>query len=114
MYTEICAELGEAIAAVSRAPYIQFHLIFEVSSLECVFQKRLFTTEAWVPISCCLLAPPYPYPVSSTEVPPKDYFVVGFLSSELTFTSMPKENVLRTLYTLRLYPALKSSERVRL
>ena len=44
----------------------------------------------------------------------ENYSLEGLLSSELTFTSMPKENVLRTLYTLRLYPALKSSERVRL
>jgi hypothetical protein len=27
MYTEICAELGEVIAAASSAPYIQFDLI---------------------------------------------------------------------------------------
>jgi hypothetical protein len=43
-----------------------------------------------------------------------DYSLEGFLSRELTFTSMPKENVLSTSYALRLYPALKSSERVRL
>jgi hypothetical protein len=30
MYTEICAELGEAIAAVSSTPDIQFHLIFSL------------------------------------------------------------------------------------
>jgi len=44
----------------------------------------------------------------------ENYGLEGFLSNELTFTPMPKENVLSTLYTLRLYPALKSSERVRL
>jgi hypothetical protein len=33
MYTEICAELGDAIAAASNAPVIQFHLIL-VSFLE--------------------------------------------------------------------------------
>ena len=33
MYTEICPELGEAIAATSSAPYIQFNLIC-VSLLE--------------------------------------------------------------------------------
>lgn len=45
---------------------------------------------------------------------PENYSLEGLLRRELTFTPMPKENVLRTLYTLRLYPALKSSERVRL
>jgi hypothetical protein len=30
MYTEICAELGEAIAAASSAPYIQFVLILRL------------------------------------------------------------------------------------
>jgi len=30
MYTEICAELGEAIAAVSSTPGIQFHLILSL------------------------------------------------------------------------------------
>src|SRR5437899_6366196 len=47
MYTEICAELGGAIAAASRAPDIQFHLIFEVSFLGCVCQKSILTTKAW-------------------------------------------------------------------
>ncbi len=44
----------------------------------------------------------------------ENYSLEYLLRRELTFTSMPNENVLRTLYTLRLYPALKSSERVRL
>ena len=47
-------------------------------------------------------------------VPIENYSLEGLLSNELTFTPIPKENVLSTLYTLRLYPALKSSERVRL
>src|SRR5216683_4743774 len=34
MYTEICAELGAAIAVASSAPYIQFSLIFVSPSLE--------------------------------------------------------------------------------
>ena len=55
------------------------------------------------------------YPVDcEAGMQPENYSLDGFLSRELTFTPMPKENVLSTLYTLRLYPALKSSERVRL
>jgi hypothetical protein len=44
----------------------------------------------------------------------ENYCLDGFLNNELTFTPTPKENVLSTVYTLRLYPALKSSDRVRL
>jgi hypothetical protein len=51
---------------------------------------------------------------TDSEVQPENYALEGLLRRELTFTPMPKENVLRTLYTLRLYPARKSSERVRL
>src|ERR1035437_10306440 len=57
----------------------------------------------------------FPCPgATHSDVQPENYYIEGLLSRELTFTPMPKENVLRTLYTLRLYPALKSSERVRL
>jgi hypothetical protein len=51
---------------------------------------------------------------ADSEVQPENYSLEGPLRRELTFIPMPKENVLRTLYTLRLYPALKSSECVRL
>jgi hypothetical protein len=34
MYTEICAELGAAMAVAISAPYIQFSLIFVSPSLE--------------------------------------------------------------------------------
>ena len=30
MYTEICAELGQAIAAASSTPGVQFHLILSL------------------------------------------------------------------------------------
>src|SRR4029077_806143 len=113
MYTEICAELGEAIAAASSTPDIQFHLIFEISFLDCVCQKSTLTREAWGANILCLPSSPCP-PATGTEAQPEDYFVVGFFSKEPTFSSRPKENVLSTLYTLRLYPAPKSSERVRL
>jgi len=51
---------------------------------------------------------------TGSEVQPENYSLEGLLRRELMFTPTPKDNVLRTLYTLRLYPALKSSERVRL
>jgi hypothetical protein len=35
MYTEICAELGEAIATASSTPGIQFHLILSLLQLPC-------------------------------------------------------------------------------
>jgi hypothetical protein len=65
--------------------------------------------------SFAYLRPPNPCPpATGTEAQPEDYFVVGFFSKEPTFSSRPKENVLSTLYALRLYPAPKSSEWVRL
>ena len=55
-----------------------------------------------------------PQRATDSDVQPKNQSLEGPLRRELTFIPMPKENVLRTLYTLRLYPALKSSERVTL
>ena len=114
MYTEICAELGEAIAAVSRAPYIQFHLIFRSVLLRVGLPETFIHDGS---MGANILLPTrvsYSCPASGTGVRTEDYSLDGLLRRELTFTSMPKENVLRTLYILRLYPALKSSERVRL
>jgi hypothetical protein len=40
MNTEICAELGAMIAAVSSAPYIQFSLILDLLNLEVQISKN--------------------------------------------------------------------------